>query len=55
MQWAYQTLAAFVGEGQEPRTPLPSATKLTGHTEKQTVGNATTTRQWTFQADVSGG
>lgn len=54
VEWAFQPLATFVGEGERPTTPGPSATKLTGHTERMNVGNTKTTWQWTFQADVPG-
>jgi hypothetical protein len=54
VEWAFQNLVTYVGERQHAAMPSPSATKLTGHTEGTGMGNAQTTWQWTFQADVPG-
>jgi hypothetical protein len=54
VEWGFQNLLTFVGEKQRPRMPAPSATKLTGNTERQTIGTNKTRWQWTFQADVPG-
>jgi hypothetical protein len=54
VEWAFQNLETYVGEVPHPAMPSPSATKLTGHTEGNRLGNIKTTWQWTFQADVPG-
>jgi hypothetical protein len=53
-EWAFQDLQTFVGERQHVDMPSPYETKLTGHTEKQTIAKNKSTWQWTFQADVPG-
>lgn len=54
VQWAWQDLETYVGDGQVPRTDSPYSTTVTGHTEKTGVGGVTTKWQWTLQADVPG-
>jgi hypothetical protein len=54
VEWAFQNLETYVGEGRHASMPSPTATKLPGHTDGTNAGNIKTTWQWTFQADVPG-